>query len=377
MNIKCASVVLFLSAILAGCTPVIVSTGDFQTLYTPDYADGFDILACPGLSSTIIVTKLPWQGADSTATTQTLIRRDGEDIPRGFRGQVIDGDASRVVCMSSTYIAMLDAIGQTDKVVGVSGIDFISNRHIIARRDSIGDVGYDGNINYELLLSLDPDVVLLYGVGGRSAMEGKLSELGIPYMYVGEYLEEDPLGKAEWMVALGDVVGKRDEAIAAYENIPRRYNGLKTITDTVSYRPPVMINTPYRDQWMMASSISYVARLISDAGGRYVYTGNSSNRSVPIDIEQAYILTDSADVWINLGQITSMQELKNALPKFSDTRPVVSGRVWNSTARSANGANDYWESGVVNPDLVLRDLIKIFHPEALPDSQFTYYQQLR
>ena len=109
--------------------------------------------------------------------------------------------------MSSTHIAMLDAIGETGRVVGVSGIDYISNPDIQARRDSVGDVGYEGNINYELLLSLDPDLVLLYGVNGASSMEGKLKELDIPFMYVGDYLEESPLGKAEWLVALSEVIG--------------------------------------------------------------------------------------------------------------------------------------------------------------------------
>lgn len=90
---------------------------------------------------------------------------------------------------------MLDAVGAANTVVGVSGIEYISNPEIQARRDSIGDVGYEGNINYELLLSLDPDLVLLYGVSGESSMEGKLRELGIPFMYVGDYLEESPLGR--------------------------------------------------------------------------------------------------------------------------------------------------------------------------------------
>lgn len=102
----------------------------------------------------------PWQGADSV-TTRLFISRNGEPVPEGFDGQVLEGDAQRIVAMSSTHIAMLDAIGETARVVGVSGLDYISNPDIQARRDSIGDVGYEGNINYELLLSLDPDLVLL------------------------------------------------------------------------------------------------------------------------------------------------------------------------------------------------------------------------
>ncbi len=122
----------------------------------------------------------PWQGADSI-TTYLFIARDGESVPEDFTGQVLGKDAERIICMSSTHIAMLDAIDEDRCVVGVSGIDYISNPDIQARRDSVGDVGYEGNINYELLLSLDPDLVLLYGVNGASSMEGKLKELNIPF----------------------------------------------------------------------------------------------------------------------------------------------------------------------------------------------------
>ena len=144
-------------------------------------------------------------------------------------GQVLGKDAERIICMSSTHIAMLDAIGETGRVVGVSGIDYISNPDIQARRDSVGDVGYEGNINYELLLSLDPDLVLLYGVNGASSMEGKLKELDIPFMYVGDYLEESPLGKAEWLVALSEVIGKRAEGEKVFAEIPVRYKDRKSV----------------------------------------------------------------------------------------------------------------------------------------------------
>lgn len=165
-----------------------ISINDFDIqLYKPQYASGFDIKGADGYKSTLITVTNPWQGADSITTT-LFISRNGETAPKGFSGQVLYGDASRIIAMSSTHIAMLDVIGEAGSVVGVSGIDYISNPDIQARRDSVGDVGYEGNINYELLLSLDPDIVLLYGVNGASSMEGKLKELGVPFMYVGDYL---------------------------------------------------------------------------------------------------------------------------------------------------------------------------------------------
>ena len=114
-----------------------------------------------------------------------------------------------------------------------------------------------------------------------------------------------------------------------------------------------------------------------DAGGQAVYSDNNTRRAVPVTMEQAYLLTDKADVWLVSGTYRTLRELCGDLPRFADTRPVVSGRVFNCTLRSvAGGGNDYWESGIVNPDLVLRDLMKIFHPE-LVSEPFVYYENLR
>ncbi|ANU62911.1 ABC transporter substrate-binding protein [Muribaculum intestinale] len=378
---KCKSFLslCLLIVLLAACNgKKTASISDFSNqLYTPEYASGFSIKGADGYESSIITVTNPWQGADSI-TTQLFIARGGESAPEGFTGQVLEGDASRIVAMSSTHIAMLDAVGEAGRVVGVSGIDYISNPVISANRDSIGDVGYEGNINYELLISLDPDLVLLYGVNGASSMEGKLNELGIPFMYVGDYLEESPLGKAEWMVALSEVVGKRTEGEQVFGGIPVRYNDLKKrVADTVLDAPSVILNTPYGDSWFMPSTESYVARLVKDAGGDYIYKKNTGNASLPIDLEEAYKLTSEADMWLNVGMANSLDELRTSCPKFSDTRCFRNGSVWNNNLKTnAAGGNDYYESAVVNPDILLRDLVKIFHPE-LVEEDFVYYKQLK
>lgn len=350
-----------------------------DSIYLPEYASGFRILGAEGRSSVIIESVNPWQGADSVVT-RLFIARDGEEPPQGFEGQVIEGDARRIVAMSSTHIAMLDVIGETARVVGVSGMDFISNDAVRSRRDSIGDVGYDGNVNYELLLSLQPDIILLYGTNGASGMEPKLKELGMPYVYIGEYLENSALGKAEWIVAVAEIVGKRNEGIKAFSAIPERYNAIREkAADCLKHTssPKVMINLPYGDSWFMAPTGSYLVRLIEDAGGDYIYKKNNSNESRPIDLEEAFMLVSASDKWINVGQTRSLDELRKNYPKFAATKPVLSGEVYNTTGRvAANGANDYWERGVVEPDVVLRDMVMIFHPE-LADSDLVYYEKLK
>ncbi len=350
---------------------------DFDVdVYSPKYAVGFEIVGATDMQSTILRVHNPWQGADGVVE-ELFISRNGESAPEGFAGQIIEGEAKRIICMSSTYVAMLDALGEQERVVGVSGINFISNEYVQANRDKVRDVGYDGEANYELIVALDPDVVLLYGVTGTSTIESKLRELGIPYAYIGEYLEEIPLGKTEWMVAVGEIVGRREESERIFERIPQRYDALKAqALKAETSAPKVMINTPYADSWVMASTSSYVARLIADAGGDYIYRRNTSNSSMPIDLEEAARFCTEADVWINVGSMRSLEDMRRQFPKFSDMPCVQRGAVYNSDRRSdPAGGNDYWESGVMNPDLVLRDLIKIFHPELIAE-EFVYYRQL-
>jgi iron complex transport system substrate-binding protein len=305
-----------------------------------------------------------------------FIARNNEPAPESFTGQVIAANAKRIVCLSSSYIAMLDALDQADRIVGVSGIDFISNKYIISKKDVIKDLGAD--ISFEVLLGLSPDVVLLYGIGdAQSTVTNKLQELSIPYMYIGEYLEESPLGKAEWLVAVSELTDSRDKGIQVFKEIPIRYNKLKEGAANVDNRPTVMLNTPWNDSWVMPSINSYIVQLIADAGGDYIYKKNTSNSSEPIGLETAYNLISTADLWLNVGSVTSLDGLKAMNPKFADAKAIKKKAVYNNNLRlTKGGGNDFWESAVVRPDVVLRDLMLIFHPELL-SGELYYYRQLK
>lgn len=369
--------VFTLIIVLSSCKPKVSSLGDYNiSVYKPAYALGFEIVGAKNMQSTIIKVKNPWQGAENVETL-LFIKRNDETVPDGFEGQILASEAKRIVCMSSTHVAILDAIDEVRRVVGVSSIEYISNKYIASHKNIIGDVGFDANVNYELIVALDADLVLLFGMNGASSMEPKLKELGIPFAYVGEYLEESPLGKAEWLVAISEIINKRSEGEELFKAIPKRYDALKSkVALASSENPKVMINAPYGDSWFMASTTSYVARLIEDAGGDYIYKKNTSNTSKPIHIEEAYKLVSEADLWLNVGYVSTLKELKSLYPKFTDTHCVEKGNIYNCTKRkNAAGGNDYWESGVVNPDLILRDLIKIFHPELIQED-FYYYNKV-
>ncbi len=367
---------LLLASVLIACSPSRQAGGSTpftDTLYKPTYASGFEILGAPQQKSTLLRIKSPWQG-EAAKPFELLILRENEVAPVEFDGVVLEREPRRIVCFSSSHVALFDALGEVERIVGVSGLRFIHNATLRNHLEQALEVGYDGNVNYEALLSLDADLVLLYGVNGSCAMEPKLRELKLPYLYIGEYLEEDPLGKSEWLVLFGELINQREEAIRCFAPIPERYNALKALTqEAQTATPKVMLNTPYGDSWFMASASSYMARLISDAGGEYLYGRNTANRSLPIDMEEAMLLALEADIWINAGDATSLEEFLRAMPKFRELPCVRSGKVCNCNLRlNPAGGNDFWESGIVRPDLVLRDLIKLFHPELIHEELYYY-----
>lgn len=326
--------------------------------YSPAHARGFEILA-DGHGNTIIRVTQPWQG--TTPDEQRLVIFGDEASAEGYEGQYIVGPAERVVCMSTSYVAMLDALGEVDAVVGVSGKDYVMNS-AVANNEAVRDVGYDTNLDYETLLMLDPDIVLMYGVTGEnSAVTAKLREIGIPYLYLGDYVEESPLGKAEWLVCMAEIVGCRECGEARFSDIVERYNAIRSSLPEDAVRPKVMVNLPYQDVWYMPSDSSYMVQLIEDAGGDYIYKGrNSSTASVGISLEEAYHLVSDADIWLNVGQCTTMGSLEAAAPHFMECEVVKQGRVYNNNRRrSPAGGSDFWESAIVNPDVVLQDLVTI------------------
>lgn len=353
-----------------------ISPEDFTiALYTPRHAGGFEIRADEDGNSLIRVTR-PWQGDGDMPEQTLLILHDGAVPPDGYDGQYIAHTARRIVCMSSSHVAMIDAIGCTATIVGVSGKQYISNRQV-ADDAAVADVGYDPNLDFERIVTLRPDIVLLYGVSGENtSTTAKLKELNIPYLYIGEYAEQTPLGKAEWLVAVAEIIGRREQAVEVFDGIESRYDDIRDRAAQHAERPRVMLNTPYQEVWYMPSDDSYMVRLIEDAAGEYIYKGsNPTGGTKAIGLEQAYMLVDNADIWLNTGMCSSLDELRALTPKFAGTRLMREGRIYNNNRRrTASGGSDFWESAIVRPDIVLQDLSAILHGN--DDERLYYYQRL-
>ena len=372
---KYISVIIATICLCVGCNTHNASSiaDDFANIvYSPRYATGFSI-AEDSSGNTILRVTQPWQG--ESPTEQTLAMFKTEDEAKGYNGEYIVGRAERVVCMSTSHIAMLDILGSVESIVGVSGKQYVMNERV-SSSEQVYDVGYDSSLDFERLISLDPDVVLMYGVSGESsAVTSKFKELDISYIYLGDYTEQSPLGKAEWIVAVAEIMGIRERGEEIFTEIEQRYNAVRD-SISVDRRAKVMFNLPYQDVWYMPSDDSYMVRLVEDAGGDYIYKGrNPSGGSRGISLEEALLLVNKADIWLNVGQCMTLDELRSAVPHFLESAVVKRGDVYNNNRRrSPYGGSDFWESAIVRPDVVLSDLAKIMQGD---DSELYYHHRLK
>lgn len=323
----------------------------------------------------------PWQS--SKGVTFSYVLAKNRDFVPDSLGHLtfIQTPVSRVVTLSTTHVAMIDQLGKGASIKGVSGTGFIYNSSLRNRIEDgdVKEVGYDQGLNYEAIVGLQPDVLFMYGVDGSvMATSQKLAELRVPVVFCGDYLEPHPLGKAEWIRFLSLFYDLEEHADRFFSEIDSVYNSYKSLTNAIQNRPLVLTGLPWKDTWYMAGGESFAARLIRDAGGDYLWADNHSTQAVPLDLESVYARAIKAQIWINPGAATSLNELQNFDQRFTELEVIQNKMIFNNNKRlNLSGGNDYWESGTVRPDLVLADLIQVFHPDLLADHHLFYYRQLK
>lgn len=289
---------------------------------------------------------------------------------------IIDKPISRAVCMSSTYVAAFDAVGADSLICGISGLRYVSSPGILKLGERVAEVGYDEMPDYEKIISMHPDVVLAYQTGAAvPAYVTKLRSLGVRVFIVYDNFENHPLARAEYIRLHACLAGQMAKADSIFNGICDRYNAISERLKDVQSRK-VLMNTPYADQWFIPGQNSYMARFIQDAGAEILGSMEGRESSV-ISVEQALNLAAQADFWLHPGTLKSKDTLRKEHPLFSSFSVIDKPHsLWNNTLRSNDaGGNDFWEGGAVNPDLILKDLAMILHPE-LFEGELTYYLEL-
>ena len=288
-----------------------------------------------------------------------------------------------IICMSSSNVAALAAIGADSLISAVSGIGYISNENIRARSAGtdkpVYDIGYEAALDYERILSLKPDLLVSYTVSGAEPPYLlKLRELGVPVLVLHDHLENHPLARAEYVRLFGALTGQSAKADSVFCSVKERYLSLCDMAERERV-PKVLINIPYGDIWYVPGEESYMACLVRDAGGEILGAESGTSFSGTISMEKAYMLSSQADVWLNPGYCRTREELASVHKLFPSFGPLAKNLdIYNNTLRTTpEGGNDFWESGAVRPDLILEDLMSIFGTHQKSEDSLKYHFKLQ
>jgi iron complex transport system substrate-binding protein len=341
------------------------------------YATGFTIKDIG--NSRLVDVVYPFQGATSGYTY--LFVPKGEDIPLHDAGvRVIRTPVNSIVCTSTTHIPLLDYLNETDKLVGFTSTDYISSGKMRKRIDAgkVTELGVDKGINLERLTVLQPEVVMGYTMSSDYGQFKKVEELGIPVVINAEYLEKHPLGRAEWIRFMALLFNKENEADSIFRAIEKNYLETKAIADTVSYKPTVISGVVYGDAWFMPGGQNYASRILKDAGCNYLWAEDQSHGFLQLGFEHVYDRGHDADLWIGTATYHSLKEIADADHRYTSFKPFREKQVYTYDARmGVKGGNEFLELGYLRPDIILNDLVKIAHPELLPEYQLYFHRRLQ
>lgn len=284
-----------------------------------------------------------------------------------------------IACMSLTHIAFLERLGLENSIIALSGCDYVSSLKINNQieKNIIKEIGEGQGVNYEMLVEQSPDFVMTFGINSSSAGAiNKMKELGLNVVLNSEYMEIHPLGKAEWIKFVAAFYDEDEKANEIFNQIEKEYLDLLKLSDKITNKPTVFTGMPWSGSWYVPGAKSFQAQLFKDAGAEYLWLDNDEKASVikskEIIIDEAY----NADFWLNQNSYNSISSITKFDEKFKRFLAIKKQQLFNNDLRiNEKNGNDYWESGVINPHLVLKDLIEIFHPDLL-EHQFYYYRKL-
>jgi iron complex transport system substrate-binding protein len=311
-----------------------------------------------------------------------LLVQRGALIPEGHSDSVVIRVPVRsFVSFSSTYLSGLEMLGVRNTLVGVDSRNSIYSPEIREKIKSykILEVSDEYQPNIELLLEIDPDCIMASAAGNKWDVHPKMVEVNLSIVINGDWNEKHPLGRAEWIKFLSLFYNKEKEANTIFNEIERQYLMIKQAATSADYFPTIFSGAPYNDIWYMPGGESFLARFFSDAGGDYIWKDTVATGGLPLSFETVFYKAENADFWLNAGwNHTSKEDMVKSDERFAKFKAFRTGNVYANNRRVApEGGNDYWESGIMNPHVILADLVKILHPEIIQDHELFYYQQLK
>ncbi len=362
------------------CSPSPREEGVEEVQELPlSYAQGFTLTQGEGFKILEVLQAYP---GDHDPFRYLVVEEEGKEPDHSAYDAVIILPVEEIVLTSTTQVPHLDLLGISEKMVGFPNTDLISSETMRQQidRGKVTDLGKGPVANLEMMIDLDPDLAVLSTLGDNLEQLEILGKAGIPVILNGEYTEQDPLGRAEWIKFTGALTGQYEASLAVFEEIESAYLTLKSQIAPVpeTEKPGVVSGIMYKDIWYAPAAENWGALFFEDAGADYIFKDERGTGSLQLNYEFVLENALEADIWIGAADFEDLAAMKEADHRYGNFKAFQQGEVYTYThKRGAKGGFEYFELGYMRPDIILKDLIKIFHPEQLPDYEPYFYEKLK
>jgi len=320
---------------------------------------------------TVVTVGDPWKGG--VLHRYVLVPRDStlpQDLPDGT---LVRTPVRQALVYSSVHTSLMAELGAIDAVRGVVDKQYFIDSTLLARINSgeIADCGNSMNPTVERVINMQPDAILLSPY--QDASYGQITSLDIPIIECADYLEYDPLGRAEWVKFYGELLGKRQQADSLYSVIVNAYNAVKETAARAQGRPTVVTEMVISGVWNVPGGQSYMARIIDDAGGDYMWADDKNTGSLALDFNQALAVAQNADYWfIKWTNINTLNDLQGAFDLNKEMAAFKNKRVYVCDTDKSR----FFDRIPFHPDVLLREFAAILHPEVFPNVKPQMYRHL-
>ena len=340
------------------------------------YAKGLELYHYQGF--TVMKVTKPWPEA-TIGFTYILKEKDGI-VPDSLKQfPVISIPIQSIVVTSTTHIPALEMLDVQNTLIGFPSTNFISSTKTRKRIDAgeIREVGVNESLNTEILIDMKPDAIVTFGINNNNSTIDNLKKSGLNVLINGDWTEQSPLGKAEWIKFFGALYDLNTKANTLFNSIESNYNSALALAKKTTVKPTVLSGAMYQDQWYVPQGESWASLFLKDAKANYLWKDSKGFGSLNLPFEKVFEKGQNAEFWIAPGDFSSLKQMSDSNTHYAEFASFKNKKVYSyAVNKGPKGGIVYFELASTRPDLVLKDLIKIIHPELLPKYSPFFFKKL-
>ena len=341
------------------------------------YASGLAIFDYGDYS--IVKVSNPWPNATKDYTY--ILKEKNAKVPDSLaQFTTIQVPIKSIIVTSTTHIPSLEMLGIENSLVGFPNLDYVSSEKVKARIESgkVRELGNNQTLNTEVIIDVAPDVFIGYGIDNKNPTLDNLEKSGLKIMLNGDWNEQTPLGKAEWIKFFGVLYGLDEKADQIFSDIEKEYNTTLKLANKATSKPTILAGDMFEGTWYLPKGTSWGSLLLAQAGGNYLWKETEGTGSLSLSFETVLEKAKDADFWITSGQFSSLKEMTDANPHYSQFKAFQQKNVYSfCNKKGKTGGILYYELAPNRPDIVLKDIVKTLHPELLPNYTPFFFEKLK